>query len=73
MWPWSWYIATTKSYWPLTARRKTVSPAWGPSALMPLARAVAMAGRMIYSSSRPKSPCSPAWGLSPQTAMRGSR
>ena len=39
---------------------------------MPSATAAAMAGAMCSASSLPNSPCSPAWGLSPHTAIRGA-
>ena len=40
------------------------------NAARPVAFSVAMAGEMVVFSSLPKAPFSPAWGLSPQTAMR---
>jgi len=32
---WSWYIATTASYWPARSLTKTVSPGTGPSIAQP--------------------------------------
>src|SRR6266498_3048191 len=73
IWPWSWYIATTRSAWPARARGNSVSADSGPCASMPRARASATAGLMTASSSAPRIPCSPACGLSPATATRGGR
>ena len=76
--PWSWYMAITTSNSParcgvLRARMNTVSGAKGPCTSSPSPRAAAMAGAITSSSSRPNSPPSPAWGLSPATPMRGTR
>jgi hypothetical protein len=73
MWPWSWYIATTRSVPPAAARGKRVSADSGPDASMPRDRASATAGLMACSSSSPRIPCSPACGFSPATATRGGR
>ena len=71
MCPWSWYMATTMSYQPPSALEKTVSGGMGPWASMPSRRASSMAGEICSISSRPNSPPSPQWGLSPATPMRG--
>ena len=44
MCPWSWYIATTASYWPARSLTKTVSPGTGPTTSMPSATACAIVG-----------------------------
>jgi len=73
-WPWSWYMQTIASYrsW-CTAWWNTVSAGCGPVASMPASRAARIAGAMCSRSSSPNSPCSPACGFSPQTAIRGDR
>lgn len=56
------------------SRRNTKNPSAGKrqSAVIPSARAISMAGEIAVCSSAPMRPDSPAWGLSPKTAMRGS-
>ena len=70
-WPWSWYIATTRSKSPRTARKNAVSAGSGPSASISPATAATAGSIFSASSPRPNSPPSPACGLMPQTAMRG--
>ena len=49
--PWSWYIATTRSKSPRPARKKIVSAGNGPTASIPPARAAAIPGATLCSSS----------------------
>ena len=49
-----------------------VSAGWGPVTRQPSAASAAIAGAMTSISSRPRLPPSPAWGLRPETASRGS-
>ena len=61
--------ASTPSRWRGVNR---VSAGSGPSRASPSARSAARVGVITSSSSRPRCPSSPAWGLSPHTAMRGA-
>ena len=36
MCPWSWYMATTASYWPARSLTNTVSPGTGPDHVEPV-------------------------------------
>ena len=71
MCPWSWYIATTASYWPARSFTNTVSPGTGPWMFRPSALALSITGVMTSISSRPNSPPSPACGFSAAMAIFG--
>ena len=70
--PWSWYMTSTASARASSRGTKAVSAGTGPCTSSPALRAAAMAGAITARSSSPSSPSSPAWGFSPQTAMRGA-
>ena len=71
--PWSWYIASTASNSPDTARWNRLSAANGPGRRDAARARGSIAGAITRASSSPKRPASPACGFSPQTAMRGAR
>ena len=72
MCPWSWYMATTASYWP-PAFTKTVSGGNRPFYFQNLwPSRLRWPGMISLISSSPNKPPSPAWGLSPATAILGS-
>ena len=50
MCPWSWYIATTASYWPARSLTNTVSPGTGPTTSIPSATQRAIVGALISMS-----------------------
>jgi hypothetical protein len=68
--PWSWYMATTASYWPARSLTNTVSPGTGPTTSIPSATHRAMVGSLTSMSCRPNRPPSPACGFSAATAIR---
>ena len=57
---------------PLRRARRRYRPASGPSRVMPSARSASSTGMSVSISSCPRWPPSPACGLMPSTAMRGS-
>ena len=67
-WPWSWSITTNASQ---SLRGSKVSAPIGPINSMSSPRQASMAGAMRSISSVPKRPDSPAWGLTPDTPIRG--
>ena len=60
MCPWSWYMATTASYWPARSFTNTVSPGTGPCTSRPSALAFSITGVLTSMSWRPNRPPSPA-------------